>query len=85
MATCPRCQSKDGLILRNTNRLHARPVGSFSLAGVQTKLSAVEVYELIHPSCGWLVSGTIRDGYLLALSDWEPNQQLGGDADEATG
>jgi hypothetical protein len=41
---CPDCKTVGSLEL--TTRLHARPIGSFSLAGQQMKVSAVTVHVL---------------------------------------
>lgn len=76
MATCYRCKSKTGLELHNTGRLYVKAPGTFSLTGVQVKVPAMEVMVLRHPECGWSVEGTIRDGYLVPLPDWEPQQRL---------
>lgn len=76
MATCFKCKSKTGLEVHNTGRLYAKAPGTFSLAGAQLKVSPLEVLELRHPACGWSVQGTIQDGYLVPLPDWEPQQDL---------
>ena len=85
MATCYRCKGKTGLVLLSTGWMNAKAPGTYSLAGVQTKVVANEVYELRHPECGWSVKGTIEHGYLIPLPDWEPNQDLREDANAATG
>lgn len=89
MATCFRCKSKGGLELYNTGRLYAKAPGTYSLAGVQVKVPAMEVLELRHPACGWSVQGTVENGYLVPLPDWEPQQDLqrwqGGPDDGTTG
>lgn len=46
---CPACGTT-ALTLRTT--LVARPLGSFSLAGAQTKISAVQVAEVRCAACG---------------------------------
>lgn len=85
MATCLKCKSKTGLEVVNTGRLYGRPIGTFSLAGAQMKVSAMEVLELRHPECGWSVEGTVEGGYLVPLSDWDPQQSLKEDADDPAG
>lgn len=78
MATCYRCKSTQGLEVQNTGRLYGRPFGTYSLAGVQTKAVAGEIWLLRHPQCGWEVEGTIEGNYLVPLPDWQPQQLLGG-------
>lgn len=76
MATCPKCKSKDNLVLLATGWMNAKAPGTYSLAGAQTKVVANEVYELRHTVCGWAIRGTVEHGYLVPLPDWEPMQDL---------
>lgn len=46
---CPACGSKS---LRIEERLTTKPIGSFSLAGVQMKVSAVSKPWLVCGTCG---------------------------------
>lgn len=48
--TCPWCGQTGGMTLDRV--LKARPIGDFSLAGAQMKVSAVERYELACTVCG---------------------------------
>lgn len=51
---CPSCGEKT---LRIEARLAAKPIGDFSLAGAQMKVSAVEVPWLVCDNCGVEVEG----------------------------
>lgn len=57
---CPKCSVYGSLVL--DVQLIAKPVGSFSLAGVQTKFSAEEVPALKCELCGWTKTGRIEGG-----------------------
>jgi hypothetical protein len=46
---CPNCGATE---LRIEHRLQARPIGSFSLSGVQTKVTAREWPWLVCGACG---------------------------------
>ena len=54
----PKCSDALWLELR----LVAKPIGSFSLAGVQMKVSAGETPVLSCSGCDWTVAGRIEDG-----------------------
>lgn len=47
---CPRCGYVGDMELNK--RMVAKPLGSFSLAGTQMKVSVVEEFVMQHPRCG---------------------------------
>lgn len=57
MATCPKCYSRENVTVQSFGKtgLRAKPIGSFSLAGAQMKVSMQEipVYLLSCEGCGW--------------------------------
>jgi hypothetical protein len=57
---CPSCGAAPGC-LSVEFRLAAKSVGSFSLAGAQTKFAATEVPELSCSACGLFLTG-VFDG-----------------------
>lgn len=62
-AACPRCRADPGC-LGITDRLQARPLGSFSVAGAQLKVSARSVPVLRCSACGLeLVGEYTGDGH----------------------
>lgn len=68
MATCPNCDTRsreDSSAFTVTDALYAKPPGTFSLAGVQLKASAVALLKLAC-RCGWSVLGRIEGGQFLA-------------------
>lgn len=75
MATCPDCGvssriNPSGFALEQV--IVAKPLGSFSLAGAQTKVSATSRVQLSH-SCGWSVVGRVdADGNNLIV---DPKEQ----------
>lgn len=83
MATCPRCYSRDNMVVESFGKtmLRAKPIGSFSLAGAQMKVSMQEipVYLLSCESygCGWncdvFMGADIGrdDGYMYPVSPEE--------------
>lgn len=62
MATCPRCGSQGTLAVGV--QLVAKPIGSFSLAGAQDKVSAVEVARADCSACGLSVTGRLENATL---------------------
>jgi hypothetical protein len=60
--------------------LVAKRIGTFSLAGAQMKVSAVEVEVFVLAcdpdvgGCGWSVDGYVSDGALIPLGDKTPPQ-----------
>lgn len=68
MATCPQCgaDSKLDPTFAVVWVMVAQPLGTFSLAGVQPKVSVREVPELRHERCGWSVRGRIEGDYFVA-------------------
>lgn len=73
MATCPSCgansRTDDGFTVDNV--LEAKPLGTFSLAGNQPKVSAVSRLRMAH-TCGWSVTGHIEDDDFVVDRDQEP-------------
>lgn len=78
MATCPNCGRRDAMSLDRTGDtvLVAKPIGSFSLAGAQVKVSALEVEVLLlrcdpDPAfgggCGWSAKVRLDGDQLIAL------------------
>lgn len=67
MATCPSCgaNSRTDPTFVVEESLVAKPLGSYSLAGVQVKVSAVKKMVLKH-SCGWFIEGHIEGDYFVA-------------------
>ena len=65
MSTCPNC-ARGPLAIEKVKTFAAQPVGGFSLAGFQMKLSAreEEKLRLRCTSCNWAVFGTIEDPVL---------------------
>ena len=65
MATCPTCKTREGVEIVETGEVHlvARPIGSFSLAGAQMKVSAqgFPVVVIRHPACGFEVRCYVAD------------------------
>lgn len=75
MATCPKCKasSRTDPNFEVVDALVAQPIGSSSLAGVMTKVSAVSALKMQHTTCGWSVLGRIEDEYFVVdpeLSEW---------------
>lgn len=61
---CPRCHAGPGTLqIRST--LQARPIGEFSLAGAQMKVSAVEVPVLTCSACDLHIVGRFEDGHAV--------------------
>jgi hypothetical protein len=63
MATCPDCGASsrtDSTAFEIRKTLVASPIGSFSLAGAQMKVSAREVLVLQCAHCGWHVIGHLE-------------------------
>lgn len=56
--SCPRCNAARTLIL--SKKLVAKPTGTYSLAGVQTKVTATETLVLSCLECDWFVTGHIE-------------------------
>lgn len=54
---CPQCGSRDAISLRPV--LVAKPVGSFSLAGAQMKVSA-QTGAVVECGCGFTMSGHLE-------------------------
>jgi hypothetical protein len=74
MATCPTCKTRVGVTIQFTGETHltARPIGTFSLAGAQAKVSAraYPVALIEHPACGWSQRCYDRgDSYLYPIPD----------------
>lgn len=63
MATCPACgaNSRTDPSFTVTDALVAKPLGTWSLAGVGMKTVATSTLRLSH-SCGWSIDGGVRDG-----------------------
>lgn len=67
MATCPNCGAKsreDPEAFTVTDALHAKPLGTWSLAGAQLKTVAVAVLRLAC-RCGWSIDGRIEGEQFL--------------------
>lgn len=62
MATCPNCgaSSRTDPTFSVEEVLISKPPGTFSIAGVQTKVVATQTLRLSH-SCGWSILGYIDD------------------------
>ena len=60
---CPVCSARN--TLKITMRLVANPVGSFSIAGAQTKFTARELPVLDCRACGLHLVGDIADGHAV--------------------
>jgi hypothetical protein len=59
MRACPACHAGP---LQLTQTLAAKPIGTFSLAGAQMKVSAEQLWKLACPSCSWYAVGHIEGG-----------------------
>ena len=59
MATCPRCSAQGTVSIRPA--LRAKPIGSFSLAGAQMKVSAHSGVVAGCSSCGLRAFGHLQD------------------------
>ena len=59
-ATCKYCHATGAIVIEWRDELHAKPLGSFSLAGHQMKVSATEVSWpwAVCTSCGHESRGT---------------------------
>jgi len=68
MATCPDCgaSSRTDPTFEVTRVLVAKPFGTFSVAGAQTKTVASERMKLSHLSCGWSVLGRLEGSDFVA-------------------
>lgn len=74
MATCPSCGTSsrtDPTAMTVTAVLVAKPPGTYSVAGVQTKVSAVERLKLAC-RCGWSVLGRIDGDHFIADNPQPP-------------
>jgi hypothetical protein len=61
---CPNCDALGRLTLHQI--LVARPVGNYSLAGQQPKVSAEEIYVLTCSACEWSIRGRIEGNFFIA-------------------
>ena len=59
---CPSCGAYR---IRILHELEVRPIGTFSLAGAQMKVSAIIVPVLKCDNCGLTLRGVIKDGYAI--------------------
>lgn len=57
MNTCPHCGSGP---LQLNRSITAKPIGTFSLAGAQMKVSAVDQHILSCAACGWYAVGDVE-------------------------
>jgi predicted RNA-binding Zn-ribbon protein involved in translation (DUF1610 family) len=80
-APCPNCQQPT---LHIEEKLKARPLGSFSLAGAQMKFSARAGVFLVCRSCGAEAEGVVEDGSTHATFDPADMVTIDPDAKEAT-
>jgi hypothetical protein len=55
-AHCP----QDGGLVELCRRLEAKPIGTFSLAGVQMKFSALETWAARCTTCSWAGSAELK-------------------------
>lgn len=85
MATCPRCgaSSRTDPTFTITEKITARPIGDWSLAGVQTKFNATTTLVLTHEACGWSVEGWL-DGNNFVARPPDPQPPHRGDPSDAT-
>lgn len=68
MATCPECKVSsrvDNTAMSVDEVLVAKPLGTWSLSGVQDKTVATVKLRL-SCKCGWGVFGIVKDGYFEA-------------------
>jgi len=67
MATCPSCgaNSRTDPTFEITEAFVAKPLGTYSLAGVQNKAVVTRTLRLTH-SCGWAVIGHIDGDHFVA-------------------
>ena len=67
MATCPSCgaSSRVDPTFQITEAFAAKPLGSYSVSGIQAKAVVTRSLVLTH-SCGWSVAGHIEDDQFVA-------------------
>lgn len=69
MATCPECgvsSRVDPAAMVIEDCLVAKPIGSFSLAGAQMKVSAHAMLRLRCVRCGWSIVGHLASDHFVA-------------------
>lgn len=79
MATCPKCKVSTRITpgaMRVEPVLVARPLGSFSLAGAQMKVSARSALRLSCNHCDFEITGRVEGSDFIAdaLPEDSPNQ-----------
>ena len=64
---CPQCSAPAAHMVV-TRAMIAKPLGSFSLAGTQPKVSVLDCLRLTCGECSWAVHGQIHNGYFVPFA-----------------
>lgn len=80
VATCPNCHSStrtEPECMSVSKALNAKPLGTFSVAGAQTKTVAIDCLKL-ECRCGWSILGYIHDNVFNGWPDTQtyPDERL---------